>query len=366
MDLRGGGAERVMLNLAGGLSDCGFRVDLVLVQAVGEYCEQIPPGVRLVHLDAPRLVAAFGKLYHYLRQTRPKTMISALEDTNILAIAAKQVARVDTRLIVTVHNQLSQEIKHARNLKRRWVPHLLRWIYPGADAVVGVSQGVVADLHRLGIRPQQTQVIYNPIVTPELLQLPAQAAVHPWFAPGQPPVILAVGRLNEQKDFATLLHAFAQVRARRPARLMILGEGSERDRLTQLAQALGVMADVSLPGFVPNPQVYMQQASLLALSSAWEGFGNVLVEAMAVGTPVVATNCESGPAEILRDGQYGALTPVGDATAMAQAIDRSLNQPIAATHLQQRSLDFSLATITAQYQQLLGLSDAGSQLYPVG
>jgi glycosyltransferase involved in cell wall biosynthesis len=353
MDLRGGGAERVMLNLAEGLSGLGLKVDLVIVQAVGEYIDAIPPHVRLVHLQSPRLIQAVPALRRYLVENQPTTLISALEDTNIAAIVAKQWANVNTRLIVTVHNQLSQEVKHAKNWKRRWVPYLLRWIYPGADVVVGVSAGVVTDLHQFGVNPRQTQAIYNPIVTPTLLNHRQNPVAHPWFAPGQPPVILGVGRLNDQKDFLTLIQAFAQMRQQQPARLMILGEGEERARLEQSIASLGISADVSLPGFVANPYSYMAAAAVVVLSSAWEGFGNVLVEAMAMGTPVISTNCDSGPAEILNHGQYGTLVPVGDATAMATAIAATLRQPPPAVLLQQRAQAFSLDNVIAQYQQLL-------------
>jgi glycosyltransferase involved in cell wall biosynthesis len=356
MDLQGGGAERVMLNLAEGLVQSGLMVDLVLVQAVGEYLTALPPGLRLVNLNQPRLLNAVPALVQYLQRQRPRAVISALEDTNIVAIAARAISRVPTRLIVTVHNQLSQEVKHAKTLKRRLVPFLLRWIYPRADAVVGVSKGVVADLRQFGIGGARTHTIYNPIITPSFLARAVQRPEHPWFAPGQPPVILGVGRLNQQKDFVTLLRAFAQVRSLRSARLMILGEGPERGALEQLARDLGIEAAVALPGFVPNPHDYMAAAAVLALSSAWEGFGNVLVEAMAMGTAVVSTNCDSGPAEILADGQYGPLVPVGDATAMAQALLNTLEQQVAADRLQQRAQDFALDRVLQDYRQVMAIA----------
>jgi glycosyltransferase involved in cell wall biosynthesis len=354
MDVRGGGAERVMLNLADGLSTCGHRVDLVLVQAVGEYLDTIPAHIRVIHLNAPRLLNAVPALSRYLQENQPKTLISALEDTNIVAILARRLARVPTRLIVTVHNQLSQEVKHAKNWKRRCVPYLIRWIYPGADAVVGVSRGVVTDLQKFGISPHRTHAIYNPIITPTFLSRPKVPIDHPWFRPAAPPVILGVGRLNEQKDFVTLIRAFAQVRQRQPARLMILGEGTERTTLEALITALGLSEDVSLPGFVAHPDDYMAAASVVVLSSAWEGFGNILVEAMAMGTPVVSTNCESGPAEILVDGEYGKLVPVKDEIALAEAILATLAQPLAPDRLKQRAHDFSLDKVLVHYQQLLG------------
>ena len=353
MDLRGGGAERVMLNLAEGLSHIGLKVDLVLVQATGEYVDKIPPQLNLVTLGQKRLIQAVPVLRRYLQEHQPKALISALEDTNIVAIVAKLWARVSTRLIVTVHNQLSQEIKHAQNWKRRLVPYSIRWFYPWADAVVGVSQGVVTDLLQFGTPRNRTHAIYNPIITPSFLAQPPTALQHPWFETTAPPVILGVGRLNEQKDFVTLIRAFAQVRKQRSAKLVILGEGAERNRLEALIQELHLDNDVSLPGFVPNPYDYMAAAQVVALSSAWEGFGNVLVEAMAMGTPVVSTNCDSGPAEILDHGHYGQLVPVKDASAMAQAILETLRQSPDPALLQQRANDFTLDKVLSHYQQLL-------------
>jgi glycosyltransferase involved in cell wall biosynthesis len=356
MDLRGGGAERVMLSLAAGLSDCGFKVDLVLVQSIGEYLGEVPDRVRVVNLGCDRLIQGLPAFKAYLQQHRPRAILSALEDTNIVAILAKHWAGVGSQLIVTVHNQLSQEVKHAQNWKRRVVPYLLRWIYPGADAVVGVSQGVVEDLWQLGLSRSRTHAIYNPIVTPKFFAQIGDQPSHPWFAPGQPPVILGVGRLNQQKDFVTLIQAFAQLRQRRSARLMILGEGSERAHLEALVQDLGLQAAVCLPGFVADPYAYMQAAAMLVLSSAWEGFGNVLVEAMAVGTPVVSTNCPSGPAEILQDGVYGHLVAVGNAEAMAMAMEQTLQQAVLPHRLKQRAQDFSLERSLAAYQKLLALN----------
>jgi glycosyltransferase involved in cell wall biosynthesis len=356
MDLSGGGAERVMLSLAEGLSDCGFNVDLVLVQAIGEYVETVPDRIRVVNLGCDRLIAGLPAFKTYLQQYQPRAILSALEDTNIIAILAKHWAGISSKLIVTVHNQLSQEVKHAKNVKRRFVPYLLRWIYPGADAVVGVSQGVVEDLCQLGLSRSHTHTIYNPIITPKFLAQLGTTTTHPWFASDQPPVILGVGRLNQQKDFITLIKAFAQLRQQRSARLMILGEGPERHQLEVLIADLGLQADICLPGFVADPYAYMTQAAMLVLSSAWEGFGNVLVEAMAVGTPVVSTNCPSGPAEILQDGEYGTLVAVGNATAMATAMAQTLQQALPAPCLKQRAQDFSLERSLAAYQKLLALN----------
>lgn len=355
MDLEGGGAERVMLNLAQGFVDQGLTIDLVLVKFKGSYQNQLPKKVRVVELGAPRLIASFPKLIQYLRKEKPSVLMSALEDTNFVAIWAKKFSGVNTRIVVTVHNHLSLFSKNATQLKRRLAPQLARMFYPWSENVVAVSQGVADDLVAMGLPPRKVTVIYNPIVAPDLYQKSQQAVDHPWLLPGQPPVILGVGRLTKQKDFSTLIRAFAQVRQKRPVRLLILGEGEEQVNLVTLARELGIEKDVSFPGFIENPYAYMSKVAVLALSSAWEGFGNVLVEAMAVGTPVVSTDCQSGPAEILENGRYGQLAPVGESEALAKSISIALEQASESftSAFQVRANEFTIEIAAKRYLKLI-------------
>jgi glycosyltransferase involved in cell wall biosynthesis len=174
---------------------------------------------------------------------------------------------------------------------------------------------------------EKIKVIYNPVITPELFAKAEEPLDHPWFRPGEPPVVLGVGRLTQAKDFPTLIRAFALVRKERPARLMILGEGEERPKLEALVRELGLEEDVALPGFVGNPYKYIARAGVFVLSSAWEGLPTTLVEALALGTPVVSTNCKSGPEEILEEGRWGRLVPVGNIEELAKAIGESLSMP---------------------------------------
>ena len=206
------------------------------------------------------------------------------------------------------------------------MPHLIKRFYPWADGIVVVSRGVRDDMAQLtNIPSERITVIYNPsVVKAEVLERAQAPLDHPWFLPGQPPVLLAVGRLQVQKDFPMLIRAFAQVRQTRPVRLLILGEGKQRPMLEELIKKLGLDGDVSLPGFVVNPFAYMSRASIFILSSRWEGLPTVLVEALCCGTPVISTDCPSGPREILQDGQYGQLVPVGDVVALAHAIEATL------------------------------------------
>lgn len=352
MDLDGGGAERVMINLASGFAEQGLKVDLVLVKAEGPYLSQLSPKVRVVKLESSRLILSLPSLVSYLKQERPPVLISALEDTNFVALCAKKIAGVSTKVVVTVHNHLSRESQNATQLKRRLTPQFVKFFYPWADSIVGVSQGVAENLVDLGLPKEKIKVIYNPIVTPELNKKLQESIDHPWFSPGQPPVILGVGRLEKQKDFPTLIKAFAQLKSH-PARLMILGEGSERSNLEELVQKLDISEKVAFPGFVPNPYAYMAKAKILVLSSAWEGFGNVLVEAMAAGTSVVSTDCESGPAEILANGKYGKLVAVGNSDGMAKAIAQALLEPPEVEIIKKRADNFTLEKALTEYKKML-------------
>lgn len=317
----GGGAERVLLNLGCGLAEQGFQIDLVLGKAWGPHLKKVPPQIRIVDLQASQTLASLLALSRYLRQERPLALLSAMHYGNEMALWAKRLARVSTRVIVTEHNTLSQSLRNKTKLKNRLIPLCVRYFYPWADEIVAVSQGVARDLARIsGLPCKRIQTIYNPVVTPELLEKAKAPLDHPWFKPGEPPVILGVGKLEAQKDFPTLLRAFALVRRVRPSRLIILGWGPDRSQLEALIRDLGTEEDVALLGYVENPYNYMAHASVFALSSAWEGLPTVLVEAMALGTPVVSTDCESGPSEILDDNRYGILTPVGDPQGLANGI----------------------------------------------
>ena len=351
--LDGGGAERSMVNLMKGLVDRGIDLDVVLVKREGPFVPLIPSEARIIDFGGKRLIASVFDLVNYLNTEKPSALLSSLEDTNVVAIIAKKLAKVTVRLAVNVQNTVSQEFRYGTSLKKRLAPLIVRLFYPQADVIVPVSEGVAQDLISLGLPPQLIKVIHNPVVTPELKQKATEPIEHPWFAPNQPPVILAVGRLDKQKDFPTLIQAFALVRPKNPAKLMILGEGSDRSSLESLIQELGLEEDIALPGFVDNPYAYMANADVFVLSSLYEGLPTVLIEALAGGTPVIATDCPSGPREILDNGNYGKLVTIGDTQEIATAIlstlasnsDRELNK--------QRAEEFSLEKSVAKYCQLL-------------
>jgi glycosyltransferase involved in cell wall biosynthesis len=352
--LNGGGVQRVMLNLARGLIARNVNVDLVLASCTGELLKQVPAEVRVVDLRAGRSVRALFPLYRYLVGSRPNALMSAQTHNNIVAICARRLTRTHTRLVISEHNLMSAVARQTPSMKESWRPLAARFFYPLADEIVAVSRGVADDLSRVaGLRRDRIRVVSNPIFTPELVRLAAEPIRHPWFVAGQPPVIVAVGRLATQKDYPTLLKAFSLVRKTGSVRLLILGEGEQRQSLERMVTELGIGESVLMPGFVQNPFPYIANAALLVLSSAWEGFANVLVEALACGTPVVSTDCRSGPREILESGRYGRLVEVGDPSEMAAAISATLQTPTQTSMLRRRAADFSLAAITDDYETIL-------------
>lgn len=359
-DLSGGGAERVMLNLAGGIAERGYRVDLVLAQADGAYLDDVPNSVRLVDLGQGRVgtrlktARRLPALVRYLRRERPDTLLAALVEANVVAVVARMLARAPKRLVVCVQNTQSQKSGRSEfEGLQRWHPIASRTAYHWSDMVVGVSQGVIDDLvENIGVPIDRTAVIYNPVITDQLRANAKARPDHPWFEPGEPPVIVSVGRLDEQKDYGTLLHAFKQVRSTRPARLLILGEGGERRSLEALISELGLSDDVSMPGFVRNPHAFMASAAVYVLSSRWEGLPTVLIEAMYCGVPLVATDCPSGPREILMDGELGCLVPMRNPTELAANMARALDGAIP-----RASRDgwrrFELQTVVDRYIEVL-------------
>lgn len=324
--MQGGGAERVMSLLATGFVREGLDVDLVLTRAEGPYLVGLPVGVRVVDLGASRVLTSLPRLVRYLRRERPTAMLSALDHANIVAIVAHRLARVPTRLAVSVHATLFVVAPDNAVVRPRWMPRFMRLTYPLADRVIAVSRGVADDLAAtIGLPRDRIDVIYNPVVTPELRSACDEAIGHPWFLDDAPPLIVGAGRLEPQKDFENLIRAFARVRAERMAHLMILGEGPLRANLTALIRELGVTDDVALPGFVENPFAYMRHAAVFVLSSRFEGLGVALIEAMACGARVVSTDCPSGPSEILERGKWGRLVTVGNDAELAEAIIATLD-----------------------------------------
>jgi len=347
-----GGIQRVRLKLAKAFIERGLDVDLVVVDSSGELRRQIPQGVNVVDLKAGRTLLALPGLVRYLKHYPVDALLSSQPRVNTLAVVARLLTHSAMRLVVGEHSDLGQIIKHETGEKIR--PYLVRLFYPHADQVLAVSKGVAASLTRFaGIDPQHIRVIYNPIELSVLDVKSTESPAHPWLLDASIPVVLAVGRLHASKDYPTLIRAFALLRQHRQLRLIILGDGEDRARLERIIAEENLGDCVALPGFAENPYAYMFRASVYVLSSIFEGFPNALLEALACGVSVVSTNCRSGPAEILSGGEYGALVPVGDAAAMAEAIASALDHPLPAASLKARAAEFSLDVICDQYLDML-------------
>ncbi len=275
--------------------------------------------------------------------------------------------------MVSVRNVLLKETADGRSWRYGCPPRLLRDGYEQADAIVTVSGGLADELAAYaGIERSRITTVFNPVVGPHLATRAREPVDHPWFAPDQPPVILGVGKIGPQKDFPNLIRAFARVRAVRPARLMILGPARSEERYADHVQTvkalpaqLGIADDVGFPGWVDNPFAYMARAHLFVLSSAWEGFGNVLVEALACGCPAVSTDCPSGPAEILDKGRFGPLVPVGDDQALAAAILDVLDAPPSRDRQRARAALFTVENAIDHYLKLMFADEhAGDSALP--
>jgi glycosyltransferase involved in cell wall biosynthesis len=329
--LRGGGAERVLVNLADGLVSKGVGVDVVLASAQGQFLDQLPQAAVIFDLKAGRVAASVLPLARYLRQRRPSSLLAFQDHASLAAIGAKALSGVATKVFASLHSTWSEMLGSSATWKIRAIAGCARRAYRHVDGLVAVSEQAALDAaETLGIRSEAISVIYNPVVSDTLLRKACQPINHPWFAPGEPPVIIGVGRLTAQKRFADLIRAVANVRARRRVRLLIFGEGPERIELERTLEQLHLKQDVAFPGFTPNPYPYLKQADVFVLPSRCEGLPTVMIEALALGTPIISTDCRSGPAEILAGGRFGRLTPVGDVPAMAAAIaDVLSNRPAA-------------------------------------
>lgn len=341
-----------MLNLAGGLAQSGYIVDLVLVRRSGAYVDAIPPNVSVVDLNAGRTIFSARALRQYIQAAKPVALVSALPHVNIVAVLATRLCRRRPVVVVTEHVHVSIDAKKTRLPLIRLAYRLSPLVYRWADHIVAVSGGAADDLSRhLGIRRDRVRVIYNPVVTRAFGE---QSSVpnHPWLTNKAAPVIVAMGRLSPEKNFPLLLNAFAALRRQRPVRLMILGEGDDRGLLEQMVNELDLRADVCMPGFVTDVRGYLRAADLYVLSSQWEALPTALIEAMACGTPVVATNCPSGPAEILQGGQFGLLVPPDDEALLATAMARVLDGERPPGRPMDRVQAFDVSTAAASYASL--------------
>ena len=350
--LEGGGAERAMVDLANGLRSRGVAADVVVIRDDGPWRQLLSEDVELKPLKTRCSLTAFLKLVCYLHRARPDVVIANGASSIILALLAR---RIGPRVAVVARIPVNQTAGLANaNLKWRLVRMAQTALLPGAAAVVTNSTGSSEDIVRAVPRAApRVRTIYNPVVWSGLADQAAKPVEHSWFKDQRIPIILSVGRLHHAKGHATLMRAFALLAQQRDVRLVVLGEGAERRNLSALAHELGVADRVDLPGFHANPFPFMAQSRLFVLSSTHEGMPNVLIQAMACGTPVVSTDCPSGPREVLEDGQWGPLVPVGDPAALATAMRETMDRPPERSALIARAGEFSAEASVQAYLDLI-------------
>ncbi len=357
-----GGVERVIANLCRAFLDRGFAVDLLLVKARGAHLATVPKEVNVIRLGSTHTALCLVPLMRYLWRERPAALLAAKNRGNSVAVLARlltrRFTRVDTRLVIRMDTHLSKALDRSSRLRKLsyYVP--MRWLYPKADVIVAVSQGVADDTAQIiGVASERIRVIHNPVIAPDLLDHGAEPVAHPFLTPKSVPVIVGSGRFTRQKDFPTLLRAFARLHAHQPCRLLILGDGdpAERAKLDALAAELGISDSLSMPGFLSNPYAYIAKCDLFVLSSIWEGSPTVLTEALALGVPVVATDCPSGPREITQDGRYGRLVPMQDPQALADAMAAALADTDDSEALRAAVADYSIAASAQGHLRAMGL-----------
>lgn len=350
--LNGGGAERMMLNISAELANRGHCVDLVLVEKKGDYIAEIPNTVTVIDLESPRTLFSLPKFLHYLWNEEPDAVLSTLRGTNIASILGGILVPKTIHTVIREANPPSEKMKHSAN-KDQFLGYMSEKLYSYADHIVAISAGVKKDLvEAYRLDPVQVSVVYNPAFSSDIESRSKQSINEPWFH-DDIPVILGTGRLADEKDFNTLLEAFAIIKESMEARLIILGEGPKRNEFECLISDSNLENHIKLPGFVENPFRYMANADVFALSSKYEGFGNVLIEAMACGTPVVSTDCPYGPAEILANGKYGILVPTESPAKLAKGIAFTLENPVPSSSLKRRASEFSVTAAVDKYEQIL-------------
>lgn len=345
-----------MLNLVNALAAYPIQIDLLLNDTAIPELKLLASGIQLVPLGLKTSLPGILALGHYLDEARPDVVLTVRDRANRRALMARRLFRSRTRVVMRVGTNNSARFKRQAPVKRWHGIRRLRNAYHANDLIIANSAGVRKDVIRLtGLPPESVRLIPNTTLPPDIDRLAAEPVDHPWFNEPAVPVILGVGRLMRAKDFETLIRATAIVRREVNCRLVILGEGNQRDNLKHAAHEAGLGDAFDLPGFVPNVYPYMARAALFVLSSAWEGLPNVLIEALAAGVPVVATDCPSGPREILADGRYGPLVAVGDAALMGRKMLQIFRNPPNPAFIAEAAAPFQADINARRYLEVLGL-----------
>lgn len=351
-----GGISRVMLNLINALAAYPLQIDLLINDPDIPELRELAPQIQIVPIGLGESWRCILSLGHYLNQGHPDAVVAVRDKANRRLLLARRLTGSPARIVMRVGTNNTARFERHPAWKRWRCISRLRNAYRRNHLVIANSSGVRDDVLRLtGLAPEAVHVIPNTTIPPRVDRLAAEPVDHPWFGDPTRPLVLGVGRLVRAKDFHTLIRATAIVRRECDCRLVILGEGNQREALMETARAEGLADAFDLPGFVPNVYPYMARATLFVLSSVWEGLPNVLIEAMAVGLPVVATDCPSGPREILADGRYGPLVPVGDVFELAHQMATTIRHPLDPSRLSAATTPFQADVNARRYLEVLGL-----------
>jgi len=350
--LSGGGAERVMLNVALELSRLGYEVDFVVKNDWQQSRYEVPPSFQAFNLDAHKLLDTAIKLARRIKTSKPAIVITALESLGLAAILAKGLLRHKPIVVPSVHTMLETWYRELPSPHTKRYRNLIKHLYPYADHIIAVSQGAKDEILAIAkLNQDKVSVLYNPVIADDTLKSIDQPVEHPWFT-AKKTVAIAVGRLVREKNYPLMLRAIAEARKHIDLHLIVLGEGELRASLEEEAQALGIADYVDFHGFVNHPLAYVGKSDMFLLTSSWEGLGNVLIEAMATGTPIISTDCESGPREVLENGKWGILVPPNNVDSFTKAIIQVAEQGgiVPDAHSWAR---FTVAEATAQYAKLI-------------
>lgn len=352
--MHGGGAERAMLMFCVELLRRGFLVDLITTRLEGPLRALIPEGVSVVDLKSPKTSLALPRLVRYLRRTRPAALYSTIMNANVVAALAGILSGSGTRTIVRESNA---PLSTPKNTLSRWLTfRAAPYLYGLTDGVIAVSKGVADELNSMAPKlRERVRVIPTPVISDSVITQGMEPVDHPWFLRRDKPVVVSAARLEPHKGIFALVKAFARVREKRDARLVLLGQGTQQRRIEALIGELGLGDHVALLGWVPNPYAYMSKADAFVLASEHEGLPNVLIQAMAFGTPIVATDCKSGPFEILAGGKFGTLVPVNDEEAIAKGVLHALTLPRQHEAMSHARATYGAERAVDQYLAMAGL-----------
>lgn len=355
--LAGGGAERILVLLLKYINRNRFKPVLIVFNSENAYKQDLPSNIPIICLNKKNRFDFFRlawNLSRIIKKEKPSLIFSFLTYTNYLTVLARNLARSRIPLLLGEHTNLKGSLKGQKFKGIKKI--LIRNLYPKATNIIAVSEGVKEDLvTNYKIPKNKCFVIYNMVNIKGIKEFANEEITHPWFKE-EIPIIIACGRLVAQKNYPLLFKAMSLVLKEKNARLLILGEGKDRSKLEEYARKLNISQNVAFLGFQSNPFKYMSRASVFVLSSSWEGFGNVIIEAMACGNPVISTHCPSGPDEIITDGVNGLLIPVRDGNALVKAILRLLKDEPLRKRLaeagRKRAEDFRIEKMVAKYEQV--------------